>query len=78
MQRQERRSKKENRCGNQFQEPTQPSASAAIKPVLKPAEELILDDILAKYQDLTYEQLHAELKPRPYLEKLSFDPTPVI
>ncbi len=64
-------------CTVQSEETSQPPASSAVKPAPKSAEELIFDDILAKYENLTYEQLRAELTPRQYLEKLSFDPTSV-
>ncbi|MBI3800359.1 MAG: DUF3160 domain-containing protein [Deltaproteobacteria bacterium] len=54
-----------------------PSASSEIKPAVKPGEELIFADILAKYENLTYEQLQADHKPRQYVEQLPFDP-PVV
>src|SRR5262245_1381849 len=41
------------------------------------AEEQIFDKILAQYQNLTYEQLVGQLKPRVYLPALSFDPLSV-
>jgi Protein of unknown function (DUF3160) len=41
----------------------------------KPLELVVFEKLLAKNQDLTYDQLIAKLKNRQYLDKLSFDPT---
>src|SRR3954469_23900656 len=38
------------------------------------AEERIFEKLLTQYEDLTYEQFKADIKPQPYLTKLSFDP----
>jgi hypothetical protein len=39
-----------------------------------PSREKHFDELVARYADLTYDQLAAESPPREYLEKLSFDP----
>ena len=41
----------------------------------KPLEVAVFEKLLAKHQDLTYDELTAKLKQRSYLDKLSFDPT---
>src|SRR5215510_11608339 len=64
-------------CPGQAEEPKPPPAFSVVTPNSKSAEELIFDDILAKYENLSYEQFRADLKPRTYVEKLSFDPTSV-
>jgi Protein of unknown function (DUF3160) len=57
---------------------TAPSAAEPAKKAEgknKPLELVVFEKLLAKHQDLTYDQLIAKLKNRQYLEKLSFDPT---
>jgi hypothetical protein len=42
----------------------------------KPLELAVFEKLLARHQDMTYEQLHAALyKDRKFLDRLSFDPT---
>jgi hypothetical protein len=41
----------------------------------KPLELAVFEKLLARHQDLTYDELTAKLKQRSYLDKLSFDPT---
>jgi hypothetical protein len=41
----------------------------------KPLELAVFEKLLAKHQDMTYDELTDTLKQRSYLDKLSFDPT---
>ena len=41
----------------------------------KPLELVVFEKLLARHQDMTYEQLLGKLKTRNHLDKLSFDPT---
>ncbi len=59
------------------EETTQKVVPSSAQPVNKSTEAQIFEKILAQYNNLTYDQLKAELKPRQYLDKLSFDPATV-
>ena len=56
---------------------TQKAVPSSAPSVNKSTEAQIFEKILTQYNNLTYDQLKAELKPRQYLDKLSFDPVTV-